>query len=150
MKGGLLFQRLWAEAASDVSGGEWAATVPPHWVPSQGQCGRWDGRAPSLPEPFSRPLASQPSTNPIQLGGGSARASKGMSLGYPGGPDGVKQKWKAESMREKQWTPSQRWGICCLLLVQKSADARLRERPLGAGGDPGGQPARQWGTQSLD
>ena len=41
-------------------------------------------------------------------------------------------------------------GDLLSLLVQKSADARLRERPLGAGGDPGGQPARQWGTQSLD
>lgn len=40
-----MLQRLWAEGASDVSVGEWAAALPP-WVPSQGLCGRWDCRAP--------------------------------------------------------------------------------------------------------
>lgn len=72
-----MLQRLWAEGASDVSVGEWAAALPPSLGAFTGPV--WSVGLQSslpLPEPFSRPLLSQSSTNLIQRGGDSASGIK--------------------------------------------------------------------------
>lgn len=72
-----MLQRLWAEGASDVSVGEWAAALPASLGAFTGPV--WSVALQSslpLPEPFSRPPLSQSSTNLIQRGGDSASGVK--------------------------------------------------------------------------
>lgn len=70
-----MLQRLWAEGDSSV--GEWVAALPPSLGAFTGSV--WLVGLQSslpLPEPFSRPLVSQSSTNLIQRGGDSASGIK--------------------------------------------------------------------------